>query len=295
MGIRFGEYLKQARLGAKLTQKEAATKVLDLGQKASQGLIAQYESGKIADPDPTILNLLAIAYDCDYRRLVLHLVRDKYELAGEWSNPGAGSELFTLWEAALTPFPEIAGVEGLEAEQLRAKAALIKEAEILDLEGIAQWQKRIDPLHEYWVVTPKFVDNYNESIFEALIYNIRRGVHFYYFVLKSDREPEGRFALLKKSLQRKVPDLRDMFEKQIHGVSIDEKGQKWINADMAIANPRSPHPVGFAGIRRAGMPIYGVRMEQTDVENVVDRLSPYVDEAPGKNGHSHNRALAAGA
>jgi transcriptional regulator with XRE-family HTH domain len=294
VGTRFGEYLKRARLDAKLTQKEAATRVLVHGRKASQGLIAQYESGKIADPDPTILNLLARAYNCDYRRLVLHLIRDKYELADEWSNAGAGSELFKLWEAALTPFPEIAGVEGLEEEQLRAKAALIKEAEILDLEGIAQWQKRIDPLDEYWVVTPKFVDNYNDSIFDALIYNIRRGVHFYYFVLKSDRAPEGKFALLKKSLQRKVPDLRDLFEKQIHGVSIDEKGEKWINADMAIANPRSPQPIGFAGIRRSGLPIYGVRMEQKDVENVVDRLSPYVDEAPGKDGHLGKRALAAG-
>ncbi len=293
MGTRFSEYLKQARLDAKLTQQQAATKVHDLGQKASQGLIAQYESGKIADPDPTILKLLARAYNCDYRRLVLHLVRDKYELDGEWSSPGVNMEVFKLWEAALTPFLKIAGVEGLEADQLRAKAALIKGAEILDLEGIAEWQKRIDPLHEYWVVTPNFVDNYNESIFNALIYNIRRGVNFYFFVLKSDKEPEGKFALLKKSLQRRVPDLRDNFEKQIYGVSIDEKGPKWINADMAIANPRSPHPIGFAGIRREGMPVYGVRMEPKDVENVVDRLSAYADEAHGEGGRSDKRSLSA--
>lgn len=289
MGIRFGESLKQARLGAKLTQQEAATKVLELGRKASQGLIAQYESGKIADPDPTILKLLATAYNCDYRRLVLNLVRDKYELEGEWSSPGANLELFKLWEAALTHFPKIAEVEGLEEEQLRAKAALIKEVEILDLEGIAEWQKRIDPLHEYWVVTPNFVDDQNESILHAVIYNIRRGVNIYYFVLKSDRRPEGRFALLKKSLQRKVPQLSNQFEKQIHGVSIDEKRQKWINADMAIANPRSPHPIGFAGIRRAGMPVYGVLMEQTDVESVVDRLSDYIIEAPGEDARLGNR------
>ena len=85
----FGKYLKQERERKGMTQQEVADilrpkmKIDKVG--LSQSGLAQYETGKINDPDPLILQRLAEVYEVSYFEMVMELVDEKYRIANqEW-------------------------------------------------------------------------------------------------------------------------------------------------------------------------------------------------------------------
>ena len=80
---RIGKYLKKARIEAELTQTEVAHRVTALGQYLSQSLLTQYETGRIADPSPKMLRMLALVYGVNFVELVLTVVRERYQLDKE--------------------------------------------------------------------------------------------------------------------------------------------------------------------------------------------------------------------
>src|SRR5215813_6717764 len=100
----FGAYLRRARQEAGIkTQDQAAQELRSLGRSVSQGLIAQYETGKIRDPDPKLLCLLATLYKKDYLEVVFHLIREKYAQCLDQTSAKITEERWALWEAALQP------------------------------------------------------------------------------------------------------------------------------------------------------------------------------------------------
>lgn len=281
----FGGYLRQAREEAGLKQKDVAAKLSKLTHKEiSQGVIAQYEGGGIRLPDPKLLKLLARVYKRDYRELMFRAILDigvKYEK----EDTGPASKLtplrFELLETELTRFPLVGDVEGLEESMLRSKIAFLKDAEILDVQGLAEWQTKFENLSEYWVVTPRFVDLDNDNIREAVIFNLRRDVKYVYFVRATDTDEDGKFLVLKNTLARIAPDIKEKIIHLVRSVVIPEAYLKWINTDIVIANPMSKKPIGFSSIRRQGMPLYGIRMTDVDAANLVDRISSFAAEATG--------------
>jgi transcriptional regulator with XRE-family HTH domain len=282
VGIRFGQYLKQARLDAKLTQKEAAVKISRLGRGATQGLIPQYESGRIKDPDPAMLRALARAYNLDYMTIVLQLIRDKYIPEDESSGPGLLTEQLELWEAGLKRFPMVGEVEGLERHQLRAKAALVGETEVLDIEGSAEWQKRFPNLHELWLVAPDFLDA-KEPIRSAVIHNLKRGVNFVYFVRETEIKKGGKFWLLQRQLASIDPEItEEIVGEQTLAISLGEEELRWIDTDLVIANPLQwGQSVGYTVVRQDGAPRFSVRLATADLEKIVGLLMPWISQKPG--------------
>jgi transcriptional regulator with XRE-family HTH domain len=280
VGIRFGEYLKQARLDAKFTQLEAAAKISQLGRRASQGLIAQYESGKIT-PDPAMMGLLTEVYGLEYMMAVLQLVRDKYLPEGE---SGLPAEQLRLWEASLKRFPEISGVRGLEEAQIRAKATFVREMEVLDVSGIAQWERTFPNLEELWVVAPNFLDDKNAEIRAAVASNLKRHVYYRHYVRKADIEKNGRWTLLKRSLARFDSGLDERtIEDQMSAVAIGEDDLTWNNTDLIIANPRSKDAVGLSSVRRNHQTIYAIRIDTADLDTMISRLLAYTTEVTKGN------------
>lgn len=277
MANQFPKYLKQARLTAGIrTQKEAADELSKVGRKVSQGLIAQYETGKIKDPDPAILCLLAKIYKRDYMEMIFHLVRDKYGVC-ESRETDIDRERWNLWESALKPFGKTGFVEGLEVYQLRAKTALVQQ-EILNVEGLAEWEKNYPELEVVWVVASNALNDKGSKILESVIHNMKREVQMVYFLQNKDVEAGGRFWQLLRTLSKlEIDNPRQRSLKPPVAVPLGEDELSWLNTDIIIANPHwQEHAAGFKYIRRgrAGAS-YAMRMSPFELGDMISVLRRY--------------------
>lgn len=276
---KFGEYLKRARIAAGIsTQQGAADEVRKLGRKISQGLIAQYETGRITDPDPSILRLIAEAYRKDYMELVYQLVRDKYEPDSEWTQPGIALERWRFFEAGLKRFPRVGEVkdEELEEYQLRAKVQMVDELQVLDVDGVMAWSRKFPDLALFWVMVPNFLDDIESSIFDHVVSNIKeRDVKYIYFVPTKETKEGGRFWNLKLDLVQSVG--KERAEAQVKAVILDEEQTLWLKTDHVIANPHwRIGAVGFQYFRRMGRPTIAIRMENSDLYAMIRELRGWV-------------------
>lgn len=273
----FGIFLKEARIKAGLrTQREAAERLTALGRKTSQGLIAQYEAGKIKDPDPSVLRLLAKIYNRDYMEVVFHLIRDKYGPEGGWLEPGVAHERLKLWEATVQPAGQVDGVEGLDVYQLQAKAALARET-ILNVKGLAEWERNIPELEILWIVATDSLNDKSSQILESVVHNMRRGVQMIYFLRGEDIEEGGRFweLLLRLNQMNLSPDGEKPHNPPL-AVPLDKDQLKWLSTDIIIANPHwREHAAGFRYIRRAQSGAYAIRMRSRELNMTIGHLRRY--------------------
>ncbi len=75
----FGIYLKQVRIGKGLkTQRDLVLKLAERSMVITQALIAQYEMGYVADPDPEILRLISEICAVSHEEMITRLVAEKY-------------------------------------------------------------------------------------------------------------------------------------------------------------------------------------------------------------------------
>jgi transcriptional regulator with XRE-family HTH domain len=278
MQAQLSTYLKQARIDAGITsQREAAEKLKKLLKgsqwKISQPLIAQYESGKIA-PDPKILHGLAKLYRKDYLEVVFVLVRSKYEINKEWTQNHLQRERWELFEKALKRFSMVGGVdakkENIEALQLRAKAVLIDNIEVLDLKGVAAWEKNFPNLEAFWVVAANAVDDRIPEIFDAIVYNLNRGVRYTYFLPAREVDTGGSFWQLQRDLA-KLPQLKgSKVKNQVQAVPLEENCPQ-LYTNYAIANPhKREQRAGFEYVEVSSKTALGIRMANWRLEIIKD-------------------------
>jgi hypothetical protein len=272
--MNFGTFLKEARINAGIkTQKEAANLLSELGRKTSQGLLAQYEAGKIKDPDPSVLQLLAKIYNRDYMEVVFHLIRDKYGPLGGWGDPGVAQERLKLWEASLQPIGKVDEVEGLDVYQLQAKTELVRET-ILSVKGLAEWERNIPELEILWIVATDSLNDKGSQILESVVHNMRRGVQMIYFLREEDIKEGGRFWELLLMLDQMK--LRPEEGKPLNpplAVPLDRDQLKWLSTDLIIANPHwRDHAAGFRYIRRARAAAYAIRMRNRELNTTIGHL-----------------------
>jgi hypothetical protein len=266
--IQLSEYLKRARIGAGITSQHSAAEQLkkllrNTRWKISQPLIQQYEAGK-STPDPEILYGLTKLYKKDYLEVVFILVRNKYEVHKEWTRNHLQRERWELFEKALKRFSTVGGVdakkEDIEALQLRAKAILVDNAEVLDLKGVAAWEKYFPGLEAFWVISANTVDDQDPEIFNAIVHNLCRGVRYTYFLPAREAETGGSFWRLQRALA-KVPKVGEIVaNNQVQAVHLDEDDLP-LYTSYAIANPhKRSETVGFEYVEVNGKTALGLRM-----------------------------------
>ena len=154
---------------------------------------------------------------------MLQFIREKYVPEDESSEPELIAAQLQVWEAALRRFPAVCDVDELEEHQLRAKAMVVKNVEVLDMDGWAKWQTRFPNLSELWIVVPGFLDA-KEPLRSAVLYNLRRGVRYVYFVREADIEKGGKFWLLQQQLASIQPDITaDVVQRQMIAVPLGEE------------------------------------------------------------------------
>jgi len=274
--VNFGEFVKSAREACAPSQQEAVAVLAKAGLKIGQSWVAMLETGRISDPDASTLAKVAAAFQIDPDALAYALIRDKYQLDDLSVVSPISRERWKTVAGLLKPFPCVAGVEGLEIEQLHAKAHLL-ESEMLDVEGLARWQREFPKLKEVWVVTPQFQDDRNAALRETVIHNLGRGVKFFYFLPKSDLEEGRPFWLFLRRITHDHPALRSRVQKQMLGIGLEEPELRWLLTDLIVANPTDPATrTGFVGLRHDRALTFARRMSDLDAESAVHGIMPFL-------------------
>ena len=275
--------MKTAREAVAPSQQKALPLLAKAGLKNSQSWVAALEVGAITDPDPAIIRKLEKAYGVDYDRIVYELIREKYSLDDLSQVTPLSRERWQTAAMVLKDFKTVGTVEGLEIDQLHAKSRML-ESEMLDVDGLARWQREFAKLKELWIVTPHFQDDKNATLREAVIHNLGRGVQYFYFVPKIDLDEGRPFWLFLRRLAQDHPNLRNRRGKQIHGVGLDETELRWIMADLLIANPTDPATrTGFVGLRHDRALQFACRMSNLDAEAAAHGIMPFLATRAGLN------------
>ncbi|MCI0586290.1 MAG: helix-turn-helix domain-containing protein [Planctomycetes bacterium] len=276
----FGSYLKECRERAGFRSQRAAVRALESRKvKISDGLLAHYESGRVVSPTLDLLAALATLYGADFFELTLRLARAKYELVAGSVAPGDG-ERWNLVEAALTPPARIGTAADLDAHQVRGRAAFLREVQVLDVEGLADWQRTIVGLETFWVIAPYFLEDENDRLLHAVAENLKRGVRYTYF---THRDRRTRFGALLEKLQAHVGS-RPRVEKVARAVWIPPGALTWLHADYDVANPTvRSSSVGFQSLRHEGKTRYAFRLPDPDLLDLVDKVTAWRDTQEGRS------------
>ncbi len=294
MGKIFGNYLRELRNKAGKTQQEVAQQANpDSTKIITQGLLAQYESGNIVLPDASILNVLASNFEVGTGEFVFRIaidIVDSYNLQGAILSDNE-KQKFEIWKESifrdgenppndiLASFSETGSYN---KAVLRSTKDFLKLFEVLDIEGLAKWQKDFPDLKEFWVISPSFIDNSNKIIIEAVIDNLNEDVHYFYFVNENDVGKGGKFNILLNTLIRlacnlTTPISEDVVRNLVTPVKIPQNDIGLIQTDIVIANPQSLNAVGYRSIRHNGIPAFGVRIADEELSTIIGQLADYFD------------------
>lgn len=267
---KFGDYLKKCRNLSELTQEEVAQKA----QGISQGLLALYETGRIADPQPRVLWQLAHIYNVDYLAVMLELIKEKYDVDNVFSQSEIFEEKLRLWKTALQPQTPIADVAGLEIAQLRAKRAMFEYLEVLDLDGILDWQMNFKGLSELWLILPgNYLDDDDFKVRKVTVSHLKDKVRLCYFINDDEEEAIKKIERLRGKLAYEDEEVDRNKVKtlvKVKKLSTDQLGL--IKAGFVIANPGEPDTrVGFRIIEFKSHR-FAIRLEDSELQAILHRL-----------------------
>ncbi|MCI0586287.1 MAG: helix-turn-helix domain-containing protein [Planctomycetes bacterium] len=268
----FGSYLRTWREHAGFRSQRAAIRALE-GRNVtlSQSLLAHYERGRVRDPAAEKLDALASLYGVGFLEVVLRLARAELEsVAGREASGDV--ERWDLVEAALAPVAHIGSAPDLEAHQLRARAALLREIDVLDVEGLAAWERRFEGLETFWVIASRSFEEEDDRMLRAVVENLKRGVHYTYFTPPNRRV---RFEVLREKLQARVGG-RPWVATAVQAVWIPPGTLPWLQTDRVVANPTTPSKaVGYQILRREGKTRYALRLPDSDLRDLLDRVTAW--------------------
>ncbi len=277
----FGRFLQKARVESGTGSQEKVSKKVSkkLRRKVSQSMIAQYETGKVADPDPAIIEALAGIYGRDYLEFVFQLVREKYDLDRKDGRSEEFQWRVLLLRAVLDKHESVGEVEGLEPLQLKGKTHLLNRVEILDMGGIAQWLDNFPELEEVWVVSPKYFFD-NLLTHDVICQKLVEGVKVCFFVDDENIEKgkdyrsylnfqlEHTLGLKNKKARNKIID------SHVLDVCLNVGDLRWLNMDFIVANPKPPFDgIGFGILRIDRFPSFAFRLDETEVNRLLLALS----------------------
>lgn len=296
-----GQYLREAREEKTLSQVAASKEAVREARrrkwplKVPASLIGAYETDTVDRPDPKVLRVLAEIYGRDYLQLMVHVVFDRYGASEEFEARGDGplaEARREVWESVLLAHNEpVAGVESksLEVAQLRAKAEVVREHVVLDIDGMVEWESNCwqsTPAEhkKFWVVIPKPAAVRDDRIRDAVVSMVRQGVEITYFVPKTtDPDPFGVDQLrdevaeiLKLTPARAASAIRRV------GLSADQQALM-ATTDIVIAKPLG-NAMGFASIRRNGSPVFCIMLDKQETRSIARLLNRIAE-------HTHDESV----
>jgi transcriptional regulator with XRE-family HTH domain len=296
MGKPFGNYLKALRDARQESQSQVAAAATKEGsKKITQPLLTQLEKGDGGQPDAQVINQLAKALKVRPGELVFRLALDiieDYKEKGAELDDQDESILETWRAAAFKEWPQTqetgaADVTAMHVDDvaagMRSMAEFVRENDLRDIDSLAQWQKDYPNLEIFWVIAPNFVDSSHPQLRETVLNNVRKKVHYYYFIKQGDADSGGPFYVLLDTLAFESRRdhghsalTREDIEKYVHAVEFFPKDiVGLIPSDVVIANPHSQTPAGFRSIRSGGQAKFGVAIDNEDLSRLIGRYRSY--------------------
>jgi hypothetical protein len=273
-----------------LSQAEVAVR-LGYKKESKQVFIAKYENGYVYDPEPDFLHKWAKLFARDYMEVVVQLVRDKYAI-GKNGDARRWSEVDQLkWELIDRLFiaraAEVGQVSGLELHQLKAMAEIIGKEEVLDMEGLALWERHFPGLKSCWIIAQQFIDTEATFFADAVAENLRRGVRYTFFLPEELIGATRDFQHLKDRLVEDSGITRKTVDELLVGVPLNKHMRGLLQHDYVIANPlRWVEAVGFLCVRKPTMlghsavrprPTYAMRMTGEQLEHLVLEIRHHLE------------------
>ena len=178
------------------------------------------------------------------------------------------------------PPPHSSGKPPLHDYEQRAKETLLSH-EVLELEGLAAWQRSFPDLNEIWASGELFLDDRIPLLHTPVLENLKRGVRFLFFVDKHDLEEGKPFWLFLKRLQAEVRSAK--VQQQIRAVPLEEAELRWITSDFLLSNPTDPSTrAGFLVIRSSQSVRFAFRIVDRQVEAMVAAFIPFLIKKIGR-------------
>ena len=283
----FGDYLRRLRVARKLSQSEVAIALKEAlavvgkprGSAPTQGLIAQYEGGRIADPSPEILSALASVLGAAYIEMVAVLAKERYGLASGWPDD-RDEDRWALMLSSLRqpeavgraegPFgASMPGVTGFHREQLAAKAEIVARSVLLDVGSLARWEQLAPGIREFWIVAADFLADRDPRVRSAVVANLlkRPPISYEYFISPSN---EGRFRHYLATLQKEIDATggrrKPKAERLVRGYLLEPQALQWISTDYLAASGDGPESCVVFGYLRQGGELFAYQLDGPDAE-----------------------------
>jgi transcriptional regulator with XRE-family HTH domain len=276
----FGEAVKSAREVVSPSQQKAVEVLARHDLKVSQSWVAQLETGRITDPDPEILRKIEAAYGIDYDRLVYALIRDKYRLNDSSFVSSATRNRWNAVERLIPGLSDVSGKQPLYEYEQRAKETLLSQ-EVLDLEGLAAWQRSFPDLKEVWASGDLFLDDRIPLLHGSVLENLKRGVRFFFFMDKRDLDEGKPFWLFLHRIYGEVRSSK--VQQQIRTLPLEEAELRWMTSGFMLTNPTDASTrTGFLVIRSSQSARFAFRMADRQVEATTSALVPFLVKKIGR-------------
>lgn len=243
----FGRYLQRQRAQKGLNQARVAASLRPAKGGFSQGRIAQVEAGRVPHLNDALIRDLAKAYQAHEVELRAEYLGDRYKLP-------------------------------------KAHVELLKR-DVLDVKGLAEWEKGLPQNSHFWVVAPNFVDTEPEhrEIRDAVVTMLKKDCVVSYFIKEEDTVPNNKFHELliffrfNESLRGSGGEVR--------WYPLTPSERRLMMASFVIAHPDSvlrsvkePRPKGYMVISADGKPTFGIEMGEEDLRNCVSSVTRLIGE-----------------
>lgn len=212
-----------------------------------QSRISQLEAGWIPALSETSLAKLADAYDGD-----LKLFRAKY-LGARFALPSVVQDLL--------------------------------QRDVLDVDGLAKWERDLPQESALWIVAPNFVDTepQHRNIRDAVVALLQKGCTVTYFIREEDVGLNSKFARLLTFFRGS--DALKGCTGEVRWYLLEPREIRLMVTSFVIAHPdvllrdaRAPKLQGYLVISADGKPTYGIDMGFEDLKGCVFSLVTLIGE-----------------
>lgn len=266
----FGEFLRAAReaLPGDVSQEFIAGQ-LGMGTKSAY---SKYEVGRIRDISPERLTDLCSLLKVSEFDAIVRLTLDKYRgLIQDRSDPDAVEEQakWDLLHSIVFRKESISAAsrlaedrrKGLLSYELRAHTIALQKGGLLDMQGLAYWEKYLEAPNNFWIASDQLFDGPDTMFLDAVSQQLERGSRYTYFLPK--RLATFRFDTLKAVLQAKLQQEKVAVE--VVGLEDDDAWEVLGRNSYIIVNPTVPtRRAGFLCTVNGSMPELAYEMRELD-------------------------------
>lgn len=190
----FGSFIKARRIELGFTQEDVIN-TFKTSTAKTKSAYSKYESGSFVDISPEMLKELCTVLQIDYSKAALRLMVDKYEPEKSAIEQHADIEVarWDLMTAIVERKSKIRNIldidkdtqDKLLAHEIRAHIKSLTDNIVLDMSGLALWEKNLIGENNFWIASSHLFDGSGNDFFSAVIQQLKQGSRYTFFIPKN--------------------------------------------------------------------------------------------------------------